>query len=357
MWTARVGWFAIAVLGLASLLIPSGARAAEIEWRAPEHCPDADELRFRVERAIAMPLTHAAKLRFRVTAAPSGSGFAARIEVATGQASGARERVLTAAACNELADMVTVAVALALGADPNAIGAGAATPADTSPVTVTEVAANDGRSGLESASAAASDYGPVGGGSPIDTAEGAPAAQRPGDGWRPGLALWLLADSGSLPAPAPGAAIGVQLERAYFQLRALGTALFGQHESLAVAGAATPGADLALWTGALSACATPFGASGAALVAQGCAGWELGRLTGEGTGVQRPRAGSALWSAPRIDLGARWALGSSAWRLGAQLTLALPLARENFVLNELGSVHRAPSAVGRVALGLEWVPR
>jgi hypothetical protein len=355
MRAARVGWFVIAVLGLAT----TRARAAEIEWRAPERCPDADELRFRVERAIGMPLTHAAPLRFLVTAEPTGLGFAARIEVASGPASGARERVLTAGACNELVDMVTVAVALALGADPSAIDVGAGPPAAATNTGNTAVAAMDGRSGLESAAAAAPESVPsaVSDGSPVDAADGASALQRSADAWRPGLSLWLLADSGSLPAPGPGAALGVELERAHFQLRALGTALYGQHESLAVAGAQSPGADLALWTGALSACATPLGASDAPLVARGCAGWELGRLTGEGTGVQRPRAGAALWSAPRFDLGASWALGSAPWRLGVLLTIAVPLARENFVLSEVGSVHRPPSAVGRMAIGLEWIPR
>jgi hypothetical protein len=39
------------------------------------------------------------------------------------------------------------------------------------------------------------------------------------------------------------------------------------------------------------------------------------------------------------------------------LTLALPLARENFVLGDLGAVYQPPVAVGRIALGLEWTPR
>jgi hypothetical protein len=356
MWAPRAGWFWIATFWLATTTA-TAARAAEIDWRAPEHCPDADELRFRIERVIAMPLRHAAPLRFTIRAEPSAQGFTAHIEIAAGQTSTGRERVLSARACNELADMVTVAVALALGADPSAIEGGAPPPPAR---TETDLAASADRSTVQAAAGAAvTETLRVRDGEEIavDRVERAPVDARGSDGWRPGLSLWLLADSGSLPAPGLGAALGVQLERARFQLRALGTVLFDQHESLAVAADQSPGADLALWTGSLSACAIPLGASGAPFAAQACAGWELGRLSGDGTGVQQPRAGAALWSAPRADWGASWALGGSPWRLGALLTLVLPLTRENFVLSELGSVHRPPSAVGRVAIGLEWVPR
>ena len=110
-------------------------------------------------------------------------------------------------------------------------------------------------------------------------------------------------------------------------------------------------------TGALSLCGVPFRSTNATIEAVGCAGWELGRLSGEGTGVQRPRDGGALWSAPKLDVGASLGLGATPFRLGLFLSLALPLARENFVLGDLGAVHRPPVAVGRVALGFEWTPR
>jgi hypothetical protein len=114
-----------------------------------------------------------------------------------------------------------------------------------------------------------------------------------------------------------------------------------------------PGADLGLFAGALSACVVPFGSS-ASLTVYACAGWELGRLSGVATGVQMPRHGAALWSAPRTDLGMSWGILETGLRLGALLTLERPLARDDFELRELGSVHRPPSVVGRAAVGLDW---
>jgi hypothetical protein len=172
--------------------------------------------------------------------------------------------------------------------------------------------------------------------------------------WSPALSLWFLGDSGSLPGSGAGVALGAGVEHGRFQLRALGTVLFEQRAALDGAEPPAPGAELGLVTGALSFCAAPFGSPGSRLGVDGCAGWELGRLSGEGTGVLRPRADAALWSAPRIDVGVSWALGASGLELGALITLALPLVREDFVLGELGSVHRPSAAVGRAALGLNW---
>jgi hypothetical protein len=236
------------------------AHAAELDWRAPERCPDAEELRFRVERAIAMPLSHAAPLRFLVTAEPSGQGFAARIDVITEDGSGERQRALSASDCSELADMVTVAVALALGAAPNGSEDSAAPRAAELAATPPERAAPE------------APRDPSGDGSPADPAKGASTGDGASQRWRPGLSVWLLADSGSLPTAGPGAALGVQLEHPPLQIRAVGTALYAQHASLAPVAGQSPGADLALWTAALGACAVPLGTPGESLEGHVCAG-------------------------------------------------------------------------------------
>ncbi|HTV18433.1 MAG TPA: hypothetical protein VMG12_07175 [Polyangiaceae bacterium] len=312
------GWCSSLVLGLAA----ARASAAEVEWRGPAACPDAEELRFRIERAIAMPLSHAAPLHFRIEAERSAEGYGARMDVDAGPREPTRRRVLTAPDCAQLADLVAVTAAIALGAsesDEALAPADAAPPAPPAPVIVA-----------------------------------APASASSAPPWSPELALWFLADAGSLPHAGTGLALGVGVGHGRFRLRALGTWLFEQHVALQVAEAVGAGARLALVTGALSACAAPFGANGRGWVVDGCAGWELGRLSGEGEGVLRPRSSAALWSAPRLDVGARWAFGTTGLELGVLLTLAVPLAREDFVLGDLGSVHRAALPVGRAALGLNW---
>jgi hypothetical protein len=167
----------------------------------------------------------------------------------------------------------------------------------------------------------------------------------------------VLGDTGSLPQPGAGVALEARIEHARLQLRATGTWHGGQHEALPGVADPAPGADLGLVTGALSLCGVPFRSASAAIEVFGCGGWELGQLSGEGTGVQRPRDGGALWSAPKLDAGLSVGLGGTPLRLGLMLSLVLPLARENFVLGDLGAVHRPPAAVGRAALGLEWTPR
>jgi hypothetical protein len=347
---------------LMPLYVPSRADAAELDWRGPETCPDAEEVRFRIERAIGMPLSHAADLRFEVRAEASPRGYAARIQVDEGPGTARRERALAAVDCTRLADMVAVAVALALGADADAgspVGtAGAAAGAGGAGEPLGSQSGADGSvNGAASSGAAQAGQGVLG---KSDMATGAEATQSGADAaapsprslW-PALSVWFLADTGSLPQPGFGVALGGQLEAGYLQLRATATLLFGQHRELAVAANPVPGADLDLYAGALSACAVPFGSS-ASLAVYGCVGWELGRLSGVATGVQMPRHGAALWSTPRVDFGMSWAVSETGLRLGALLTVARPLARDDFELREFGSVHRAPSVVGRAAVGLDW---
>jgi hypothetical protein len=346
MWSgSRIRWVAgVVVFGLSA----SRASAAELDWRGPAVCPDAAELRFRIERAIGMPLSHAAPLRFQVRVEPSARGYVARVEVEAGQGSTPRRRELAAADCSRLADMLTVMVALALGEG-------------TAQTAVGENGAPEG-SGADSTPAAAPvqaegnrKHTALGAGSASSTElneRSAPPAARSASPWWPALSLWFLGDTGSLPRPGTGLALGVQLEREHFQLRALGTLLFEQHHSLAAASEPAPGANLGLASGALSACAAPWGAS--SFSAHGCAGWEFGSLWGEGSDVLRPRTRAALWTAPRLDVGASWRLGATGLRLAGMFTLLVPLAREDFVLSDLGSVHRPAAAVGRAALGVDW---
>jgi hypothetical protein len=305
-----------------------------------------------------MPLSHAADLRFEVRAEASPRGYAARIEIDAGPGSERRGRALAATDCTRLADVVAVAIALALGADADAGSAtGTAGEAAAGELTGPESGADRRGKGAASAGASRGDGGASGKSDMAAGAEvnerGAEAAAPSPKSVLPALSLWFLADTGSLPRPGLGVALGAQLEAGYFQLRATATLLFEQHRELAVPADPVPGADLDLFAGALSACWVPFGSS-APLAVYGCGGWELGRLSGAATGVLMPRQGAALWSAPRADFGVSWAIWETGLRLGALLTLELPLARDDFELRELGSVHRAPGVVGRVAVGLDW---
>jgi hypothetical protein len=336
---------ALLVVAIAGAVLgrPGVAGAAELSARGPVDCLDESELRFRVERSIGMPLAQAASLRFAVETRQVEAGYEAQIVVTEdGSQRAEKQRVLSAAGCDELADAVSVAIALALGAadgDPSRVSdtgiaararpAPEGAPAGSGPA----VASSAGDSGSAAAAAAA--------GVSTETASGA---------WEPSLSAWVLGDTGSLPGPGLGAALELSLAWRRLLLRAIGTVLFEQHADVELVPSPAPGADLALYAGSLLGCTTPFGRGRLASLA--CVGMEVGRLAGVGTGVPSPRQGSALWLAPRLDLGALWSLPASPLRLGITLSAVAPMNRDNFALTDIGTVHRPPSMVGRLSFGV-----
>jgi hypothetical protein len=296
-----------------------------------------------------MPLAAAAPLTFDVEVVPSAGKFAAHIRVVDESTrSAALERVLEAQSCAQLADAIAVAVALALGADDS----DAEREAGSYPAVATrsETSGEPAPSGVSSAGApialAARGTPPADGQAPSG-ASGAPA-----ESWVPSLSVWLLADVGSLPAPGLGAAVGAELTGRRLSLRALGSLLFEQHTEVDSSLSPAPGARLQLFTGSLLACIPVFDGAATAITAQACLGVELGRLAGEGTGVPAPRRGGALWVAPRVDAGAAWSVPHSPWQLAILLTVASPLNRNEFELNDIGTVHRPPNVVGRLSFGV-----
>jgi hypothetical protein len=356
-------WHVRAFLVLASVIggISIPARAAELAARGPAGCPDAAELTFRVERAIGMPIAHAAPLRFSVffEAAPAGS-HTARLAVERREPQARSERVLGARACTELADAVAVAIALALGAE-EPLGSFAAKPAPLSaePVArVDRVASARPTPGMADAADATSSAEAMSSADATAAADAPPAADPPaGDSTRstlsPALAVTLVGDAGSLPGAGLGLGIAAELRGARIALRAGGTLFFDRHVALPDASGPEPGADMRLALGSLSACTIPFGTSGSTAAASLCAGWELGRLEAVGTGVREPRRAGALWSAPRLDVGLSVRAGTTPVRLFTQLTAAAPLNRDDFYLRDWGTVHRPPVVTGRLALGFD----
>jgi len=290
-----------------------------------------------------MPLARAAPLRFEVTMEQATSGHRARIEVTP---RGWR-RELAAPDCEELADAVSIAIALALGnaATPSADGV--------------ESAAHDAAAPAPQLS------------EPARTAAAAPgvahrgdAAARPGeDASRqapPALAgafpeaavsVWMLGDAGSLPSPAAGVGLGIEAAWRRLELRVLATLLFEQEVEVESTLPERAGARLGLWAGSALGCTLPWGER-AALRPFACLGLEVGRLSGEGTGVSDPLRGGALWLAPQVHAGAAWAIPDSALRLQVALLGAAPLNRDEFTLRGIGAVHQPSPWIGRLSVGV-----
>jgi hypothetical protein len=129
--------------------------------------------------------------------------------------------------------------------------------------------------------------------------------------------------------------------------------MFEQHVDVEAASALQPGADLGLVVGGVALCRNAAELQPGALTLALCLGGELGRLSGRGTNVVPERSGSALWAAPTLDASARLDLGGGAG-LDLMLGGALPLTRNPFIIDDIGSVHRAAPLAARGALALSW---
>jgi len=261
-----------------------------------------------------------------------------RISDAVGGA-GAKERSLVARDCAALVDTLAVAIALAVEeavpfSEARAQGA-ASEPELKSNLASTTPETNPAPATPRDAVAASAAPGPAAPG-PV-----------------PRVSALLVGDSGSLPAPALGVAVGVELDWSQLQLELLGTFWLEQHPELEPTTPGGAGAELNLATAALRGCANPFGTSRDALAASLCVGWEMGRLSGNGTGITEPRHASALWLAPSLQARLAWQLPGTRLRIGAELGAALPLDRSEFVLDRLGTVHQPDSLVARAALGMD----
>jgi hypothetical protein len=330
------------VSGMLLLTLVRAAASAELSWQGRAGCPDREELVHRIERALGEPLARAAPLHFQVQAEPSRSGVSARLKVTGGATQDDKERVVSAPDCEKLVDAVALTIALALGntepdgnakssADMFSTSARATHPKPISPAGAGDPASDGGK-------------------------QSPPAPAHPGPTL--GFSLWLIGDAGSLPSPGFGAAFGVELSWQRVQLRALATLLFEQRVEADVAptvAGAQPGADLGLALGSVVGCAPVYGAFRSPAFVALCAGAEVGRSSGEGRGVPRSRHGGALWLAPRAELGAVWALEGTQVRLGGFLTAAAPLDRAEFVLQDVGRIHRASTVVGRASVGATWM--
>jgi hypothetical protein len=315
------------------------AEASELSWDGPVECAGSEQLLFAVERALATPLAQAARLKFDVRVESSESIASARLRVTRLDAPAkAKERLLAAADCSRLIDTLAVAITLAIGAS-EAEGGDAEAAADATPIAVAHEPAR--RERAEQVPPGVEDDGR--GELPDNTR----------DALNPGVFLALVGDTGSLPEPAVGVSLGGRLGWRGVSLRASATMFLEQQVRVPSAVGGDAGAEVGLFYGSLLACADALGGSGAAWSVPLCAGADVGQLSGVGVGAVRPRQGRMLWAAPRVDVGLAWDVPHTQLRVGPLLEAAMPLNRDEFVLDDIGTVHRPGRLVGRAALNIE----
>jgi hypothetical protein len=333
-------------MGTLALLGSTPAMASELSWDGPSDCASRDALSFELERALSVPLERAGRLRFEVRVERSESMASARLEVSSLDASGrarTKQRLLVAEDCSTLVDTLAVAIGLAIGASE--MQRPAATGLDAH-------ATSSAPAALDSSAVPAPASSPPTGHEPTNEPGGDGDGSSDGlTGLRPSVFLELVGDGGALPDPGLGATLGAGLHAGRAAARVSGTLLLDQRVRL---GAAAPSgaAEVGLGFGTLQGCLDGAGVP-ARWALPLCVGVDVGQLWGRGVDVARPRREASWWVAPRFDAGLFWSLPRTTLRAGGWLTLSAPLRRDEFVVDEVGVVHRPGLVVGRVAIGID----
>jgi hypothetical protein len=318
----------VATVALTAWVASERAHAATVDVRAPETCVDGAQLAEQVAILIGRPLAAVAGIDFVLAITPKSPGWRLQLDMVASAAesntAAPRSRELTAMTCTELADAAAVAIAMSIrsleAAKPRPAPTALASPATPPALAVATRPAD----------------------SPVIASTPQQKRQE-----RPGFAMSAAAvgDIGALPAPGVGLEVGGALSLSSLRLIARGTVFASQDKRLADGS----GGDFTFAFGTLLACAQV--AAGRPTVL-GCAGFELGRLSGDGFGLARPRTGSAMWQALSAEVGVLVPVTrrvATVIRGGA----SVPLRRPEFVVDGAARVHRAASLDGRLALGLE----
>jgi hypothetical protein len=287
-------------LGLAPRASQGADSQLELEYRAPMQCPSAAALRGSIEKLVSSRRPE--HLSVRITIESDSDGYRSRI-----QAAGRGERVLRGAACSDVAEATAVVVALWLGPEPrpkpNRVG---------KLTTVTP--------------------------SVID----AGVAPRVAVGPR------LAAASGLLPEPGLGLGGRLELESRGWSVLLDGSYWLTQRTDSSEG--TERGGEFGAWSLSLTPC-LPFRPGPAQLRLAACVGPELGRMWGNGRGVDVPRHASALWfgAVGGFDVSVQI---SRSFRTSAGLGLAVLVdGRHSFVLNHVETLHQPSRWSGRANFG------
>jgi len=315
-----------------AILANSSSQAAEFTWDAPEGCPDRDALRWRIEEALGTTLANAAPLIFSAkvegklpkhwVVALDASGSANPTEV--------QHRELHASSCDELAQAVSVAIALALGADQTE----RKETLPATPVSEAPEAPEPTRPDATELSRAV-------------TPKKEPESKRSYWG---AAELGPTFDLGSLPGLAPGIEIAGLAGKGALGVRLSGLVL----PNRTTLDSNNRGGRFTLLAASAMACGLSTRSS---VIVRICAGSEFGRLSGTGVNTTTSWTGTSSWVAPRIDLESSWPLFDDSLRLFGAGTLAMPMIRKEFSVSGLGLVHQTDQVIGRLGAGLELLWR
>lgn len=293
-----------------ALLAASGAVASAdngFVWAAPESCPDAADVRARIEQRLGMSVDGTVH-GIEVAIAREAGAFVARIDT-RGVTLADGSRTLTSARCDELADAVAVVVArLATEARAQA-QAEVARRMTAIPVT------------------------------------GRASARRGAGPWGGGLRAVAVSGVGVLPG------VGIAGELALYGRRRSSFAEISatrwRKNAEYLANGAPGAVDVSLVAVALRA-----GWSPPDMNIRAWAVGEVGPMSGEGIALDDPRIGTGRWTAAGAGFSVAWPMWDRA-RLVGSVEFLVAFERVQFVLSDGDEVYRPAAGLARCSLGLE----
>lgn len=317
----------IPALVLSALLLSAKAHAAELRFAAPPECAVSDGVREQVQGLTGGALAEVEGIDFELEVQKDGSSWNLILRTLRRGESTAGTRRLSGSSCAEVTDAAAVAIAMAVNERPS-----------------TEAAA----SASETATDAPRVLAPEPPAQPAPASLATPLASRPprsSTGFSTAAALDGVLDIGALPNPAPGVELGLSAGFPRVKLVVVGSAFAAQQARLDDG----KGGEFRLLLGGLLGCAQQrFGH----FQGTACGGAELGQVSAEGLGVQRPRFGNGRWRAIRAEIGVSDALTAGV-SLVLRLAAIVPLERPEFVVDGAQRVHRSSSVTGRALVGIE----
>jgi hypothetical protein len=320
----------VALLALACLAGERTARAEapfDLEWSAPEGCPDRAQVVRRVEEIVGPHPRARRKVSARAWIS-SVANAAPRYRMELWLGEGAAARTMNGDDCARLAE--AAALVIALDIDPDALSREdkPPEPAESPPPPPPE---------------------------PAPRAPKRPARRPPATPAAPeeprfeaGLGARVVVDAGSLPRPALGLGLVLDVARGPLAFELQGTGYF---KRFTVDGPrqGAGGAYVALGTLGAMGC---WRGLESALAWRACAGGEIGRESTRGVNIVRPGASAGLWSAFSAMLHVR------AWpRLAmspvAAVVIGHPLSAASVQIEGFGPVFQPSEVFFRLILGAE----
>lgn len=324
------------------------ASASPLVWQAPSGCPDAADVRTRIERRLGATIDGASidetAHGIEITVVRHRGAFVATID-ARALTVANDVRTLRSARCDELADAVAVIVAR-LASEARERGPVATRPPDSAHLAAIPDAgrrdAGHPDAGRARSIAARDD---IGDDEELRLVRYVPPADDEPRRWAGGAHLHGLSGAGALP----GLNLGVEIAgyvRRLDRFVELGAGLWvPQSAHLQVGAPARVDVSLQVIT-------VRAGWSPRELPLRAWLTGEVGRLKGIGVAVDDPRGGSARWTALGGGFNVQWPMSPVARLVGA-IELMIPIERTVFMLDDGRDLYRPSSAAARCSLGIE----